>query len=102
MPSTSPEADPDPETARVLALVDAATAEARTRDRQDLVSRLETPAFRPVRVPPERARMLLLLAVALAALLIARPWLTLVLLDLAYLAVLARAAWRARRPQPEA
>jgi CDP-diacylglycerol--serine O-phosphatidyltransferase len=66
-----------------------------------MVSRLETPAFRPVRVAPERARMLLLLAVALAALLLARPWLTLVLLDLAYLLVLARAGWRAWRPARE-
>ena len=49
MPSTSPEADPDPATARVLALIDAATAEARTRDRQDLVSRLETERQRALR-----------------------------------------------------
>lgn len=54
-----------------------------------MVSRLPTPAFRPVRIRPEQARMLLLGAVALGAALLTYPWLTLVLLDLGYLALLA-------------
>ena len=53
-----------------------------------MVSRLPTPAFRPVRIRPEQARMLLLGAVALGAALLTYPWLTLVLLDLGYLALL--------------
>ncbi len=64
-----------------------------------MVSRLPTPAFRPVRIRPERARLLLLLAVALGAALLTYPWTTLVLLDMAYLALLALNwvwRWRAR------
>ncbi|WP_210529899.1 CDP-alcohol phosphatidyltransferase family protein [Rubellimicrobium arenae] len=53
-----------------------------------MVSRLPTPAFRPVRIRPEQARMLLLGAVALGAALLTYPWLTLVLLDLGYLLLL--------------
>ena len=53
-----------------------------------MVSRLPTPAFRPVRIRPDHARFLLLGAVALGAALLTYPWLTLVLLDLGYLALL--------------
>lgn len=53
-----------------------------------MVSRLPTPAFRPVRVRPDQARLLLLGAVALGAALLTYPWLTLVVLDLAYLLLL--------------
>jgi hypothetical protein len=49
VPSTSAKADPDPAAERVLALVEAATGEARTRDRQDLVTRLETERRRALR-----------------------------------------------------
>ena len=60
-----------------------------------MVSRLPTPAFRPGRIRPEWVRMILLAMVALGALLLAFPWLTLVLLTLAYLAVLVRGCHRA-------
>lgn len=53
-----------------------------------MVSRLPTPAFRPVSVRPDQARLFLLAAVALGAALLTYPWLTLVLLDLGYLLLL--------------
>jgi CDP-diacylglycerol--serine O-phosphatidyltransferase len=54
-----------------------------------MVCRLPTPAFRPVSIRPDQARLLLLGFVGLGAALVTHPWLTLVLLDLAYLAILA-------------
>ncbi len=62
-----------------------------------MVSRLPTPAFRPVRIRPSRARMLLLAAVGLGAALLTYPWLTLVLLDLGYLMLLVLGWTRLRR-----
>ena len=62
-----------------------------------MVSRLPTPAFRPVSVRPDQARILLLVAVALGAALLTYPWLTLVLLDLGYLLWLAMGWVRLRR-----
>jgi CDP-diacylglycerol--serine O-phosphatidyltransferase len=61
-----------------------------------MVSRLPTPAFRPLRIRPEQARMLLLGSVALGAALLTYPWLTLVLLDFGYLALLG---WTWVRPK---
>ncbi|MCZ0963383.1 CDP-diacylglycerol--serine O-phosphatidyltransferase [Paracoccus benzoatiresistens] len=63
-----------------------------------MVSRVPTPAFRPVRVRPDQARLLLLAAVALGAALLTYPWLTLVLLDTGYLMLLTL-GWIRRRPQ---
>lgn len=62
-----------------------------------MVSRLPTPAFRPVSVRPDQARLLLLAAVALGAALLTYPWLTLVLLDLGYLGLLLSGWVRLRR-----
>lgn len=65
-----------------------------------MVSRLPTPAFRPVSIRPDLARLLILAAVALGAALLTYPWLTLVLVDLAYLLLLAlhwAGAWRRKR-----
>ncbi|MFC3166706.1 CDP-alcohol phosphatidyltransferase family protein [Paracoccus fontiphilus] len=62
-----------------------------------MISRLPTPAFRPVRVRPDQARLLLLGAVALGAALLTYPWLTLVLMDLAYLLLLLLGWIRLRR-----
>lgn len=62
-----------------------------------MVSRLPTPAFRPVSIRSDQARMLLLAAVALGAALLTYPWLTLVLLDLGYLLLLASGWIRLRR-----
>ncbi|EYD75421.1 CDP-diacylglycerol--serine O-phosphatidyltransferase [Rubellimicrobium mesophilum DSM 19309] len=62
-----------------------------------MVSRLPTPAFRPVTVRPEQARMLLLGVVALGAALLTYPWLTLVLLDVGYLLLLLSGWARGRR-----
>ena len=62
-----------------------------------MVSRLPTPAFRPVSIRPEQARLLLLGAVALGAALLTYPWLTLVLLDLGYLGLLGLEWIRPRR-----
>lgn len=62
-----------------------------------MISRLPTPAFRPVQVRPDQARLLLLGAVGLGAMLLTYPWLTLVLLDLGYLLLLVREGIR-RRP----
>lgn len=62
-----------------------------------MVSRLPTPAFGPLKVRPDRARMLLLAGVAGGAALLTYPWLTLVLMDLAYIAVLALGWVRLRR-----
>lgn len=53
-----------------------------------MVSRLPTPAFRPVQIRPSQARLLLLGGVALGAALLTYPWLTLVLLDLGYMVLL--------------
>ncbi len=61
-----------------------------------MVSRLPTPAFRPVRVRPDQARLLLLAAVAVGAALLTYPWLTLVLLDVGYLLLLVL-GWKQRR-----
>jgi CDP-diacylglycerol--serine O-phosphatidyltransferase len=55
-----------------------------------MVCRLPTPAFRPVRIRPEQAGLLLLLAVALGAALLTYPWVTLVAVDLVYLGLLGR------------
>lgn len=55
-----------------------------------MVCRLPTPAFRPVRIRPEQAGLLLLLAVALGAALLTYPWMTLVAVDLVYLGLLGR------------
>lgn len=66
-----------------------------------MVSRLPTPALRPLRVRPDQARLLLLGAVALGAALITYPWLTLVLLDLAYLLLLLAGWLRLRRRQSQ-
>jgi CDP-diacylglycerol--serine O-phosphatidyltransferase len=54
-----------------------------------MVCRLPTPAFRPVRVLPDQARLLLLALVGAGAALMTHPWLTLVLVDLGYLLTLA-------------
>ena len=62
-----------------------------------MVSRLPTPAFRPVRVRPDQARLLILTAVALGASLLTYPWLTLVLLDFGYLLLLTLSWIRPRR-----
>ncbi|WP_306752993.1 CDP-alcohol phosphatidyltransferase family protein [Paracoccus actinidiae] len=62
-----------------------------------MISRLPTPAFRPVGVRPDQARPLLLGAVALGAALLTYPWLTLVLMDLAYLLLLLLGWIRLRR-----
>jgi CDP-diacylglycerol--serine O-phosphatidyltransferase len=62
-----------------------------------MVSRLPTPAFRPVSIRPDHARMLLLGAVALGAALLTYPWLTLVALDLGYLLLLLSGWIRLRR-----
>lgn len=62
-----------------------------------MVSRLPTPAIRPVRVRPDQARLLLIGAVAVGAALLTYPWLTLVLLDLAYLLLLLAGWIRLRR-----
>ncbi|MGN7868683.1 CDP-diacylglycerol--serine O-phosphatidyltransferase [Paracoccus sp. 22332] len=62
-----------------------------------MISRLPTPALRPVSIRPEQARLLLLAVVALGAALLTYPWLTLVLLDLGYLLLLAREWTRLRR-----
>lgn len=62
-----------------------------------MISRLPTPSFKGVRVDREQARMLLLAAVALGAALLTYPWLTLVVLDLGYLALLG---WTWARPKP--
>ncbi|TNC70381.1 CDP-alcohol phosphatidyltransferase family protein [Rubellimicrobium roseum] len=66
-----------------------------------MVSRLPTPAFRPVSIRPEQVRLALLAAVALGAALLTYPWLTLVLLDLGYLLLLGlgwvRPGWRLGR-----
>jgi CDP-diacylglycerol--serine O-phosphatidyltransferase len=63
-----------------------------------MVSRLPTPAFRPVSVRPDQVRLLLLAAVALGAALLTYPWLTLVLLDLSYLLMLGLGWIQLRRP----
>lgn len=55
-----------------------------------LASRLPTPALPPVRIQPDQARLLLLVAVALGAALLTYPWLTLVSLDIGYLLLLSR------------
>lgn len=62
-----------------------------------MVVRLPTPAFRPVQVRPSQARLLVLLAVALGAALLTYPWLTLVLLDIGYMALLLAGWFRLRR-----
>lgn len=64
-----------------------------------MVSRLPTPAFRPVSVRPDQVRLLLLATVALGAALLTYPWLTLVLLDLGYLLLLAL-GWIQPRRRP--
>lgn len=66
-----------------------------------MVCRLPTPAFRPVSVRPDQARMLLLAGVAAAGALLTHPWLTLVLLDLAYIAALGLGWARLRRRPPK-
>lgn len=53
-----------------------------------MVCRLPTPAFRPVSIRPDQARLLLLVLVGMGAALLTHPWLTLVLLDLGYLTTL--------------
>ena len=63
-----------------------------------MVSRLPTPAFRPVRVRPDQARLILLAVVGLGAALLTYPWLTLVLLDVGYLLLLVLAWKQHRRP----
>jgi CDP-diacylglycerol--serine O-phosphatidyltransferase len=63
-----------------------------------MVSRLPTPAFRPVRVRPDQARLILLALVGLGAALLTYPWLTLVLLDVGYLLLLVLAWKQHRRP----
>lgn len=64
-----------------------------------MISRLPTPALRPVRVRHDQARLILLAVVGLGAALLTYPWLTLVLLDLAYLLLLAW-EWKRRRRSP--
>ena len=63
-----------------------------------MVSQLPTPAFRPVRVRPDQARLFLLAGLGLGAALLTYPWLTLVLVDVTYLLLLAWAWQRHRRP----
>lgn len=63
-----------------------------------MVGRLPTPAFRPVRIRPDQARLILLAVVGLGAALLTYPWLTLVLLDAGYLLLLVLAWKRHRRP----
>lgn len=62
-----------------------------------LASRLPTPALPPVRIQPDQARLLLLVAVALGAALLTYPWLTLVSLDIGYLLLLSRGWLHFRR-----
>ena len=55
-----------------------------------MVSRLPTPAFVTVSIPPAQARLLLLGLVGAMAALIVHPWLTLVVVDVGYLLLLLR------------
>jgi CDP-diacylglycerol---serine O-phosphatidyltransferase len=61
-----------------------------------MVSRWPTPAFRPVSIRPDLARVLLLALVGLGAALLTHPWLTLVLLNLGYVGLLI---WNWARPK---
>lgn len=71
----SPSAAPPPAASAIWLIVIAAL----------MVSRLPTPAFRPVLIRPDQAGLLLVLAVALGAALLTYPWTTLVLVDVGYL-----------------
>lgn len=66
-----------------------------------MVSRLPTPAIPSVRVRPDQARLILLGGLALGAALLTYTWLTLVLLDTAYLLLLAW-TWNRHRQSPPA
>lgn len=62
-----------------------------------MVSRLPTISPKGLRVPRNRAIWLLLGVAVFAGMAVTRPWLLLVLADLAYLVLLAQAAWVHRR-----
>lgn len=61
-----------------------------------MISRLPTPSPKAWRVPRNRAVMLLLAVTLYAGALATRPWVVLVLSDLAYLAVVVLGSWRQR------
>lgn len=62
-----------------------------------MVSRLPTPSPKALTVPRNRAIWVLLAVAVLAGGLAMRPWTSLALLDMAYLAVLAQAGWAHQR-----
>lgn len=62
-----------------------------------MISRLPTISPKGLRVPRNRAVWLLLGVAVFAGMAVTRPWLLVVLADLAYLALLAQAAWGHRR-----
>lgn len=62
-----------------------------------MISRLPTISPKGLRVPRRQAMWLFLGVAVFAGLAVARPWSVLVLVDLIYLAMLARGAWRHRR-----
>ena len=62
-----------------------------------MISRLPTPSPKGWRVPRNRSIWVLVGVAVFAGALVTRPWLVLVLSDLAYLAVLVWGSWRDRR-----
>lgn len=62
-----------------------------------MISRLPTISPKGLRVPRNRAVLLLLGVAVFAGMAVTRPWLLLVFADLAYLVLLAQAAWVHRR-----
>ncbi len=62
-----------------------------------MISRLPTPSLKSAVVRAEHVRFLLVAGVAVIAALFTWPWATLLAVSLAYLVVIARAAWRERR-----
>lgn len=62
-----------------------------------MISRLPTPSPKGLRVPRNRAALVLVGVAVYAGALASKPWMVLALSDLAYLAVLAWGSWRERR-----
>lgn len=61
-----------------------------------MISRLQTPSSKALRIPRNQAVWVLMAVAILAGGLATRPWTVLLVADLAYLAVLGRCAWQQR------